>query len=401
MGNHKRILLEEAVKRIRSNTARLSAVVKKLDDIDGEVLAEDIMAANDQPPFPRSPLDGYAIRGEDSKNASKETPVKLKVVGKLCAGDAKEYEVNPGEAVRIMTGAKIPDSANAVIRQEDTDYGESEVLLYDSVKPFQNYCYQGEDYKKGDLLIQRGTILDYTAIVLLASNGIAEVKVYKKPCFAVIVTGDELVNPGQPLTPGKIYNSNLFLIRSRLKELGIDCRAIHASDCTATVKEEILRQLETVDGIITTGGVSVGEKDILNEVLPELNAKILFEGIEIKPGSPAKYALIGEKPVLALSGNPFAAAATLELLGRPMIGALMGTEKIECVKMKAEMENSFLKASPGKRFIRGIYRDGKVKIPSQHSSGQIASLLGCNCMIEIEAKSGPVLEGSQVTVWMI
>lgn len=401
MEKNKRIPLEEAVERIKHNTFRLPMMVKKLDDICGEILAEDILAANDQPPFSRSPLDGYAIRGEDSADASKETPVKLKIVGKLCAGDSQEYQINPGEAVRIMTGAKIPDSANAVIRQEDTDYGESEVLLYTSVKPFQNYCYQGEDYKKGDLLIKKGTVLDYTAIVLLASNGISEVKVYPKPFLAVIVTGDELVEPGQPLAPGKIYNSNLFLIRSRLRELGIGCRAVCAADCTETVKEEILNQLKTADGVITTGGVSVGEKDILNEVLPELNARILFEGIEMKPGSPAKYALIHDKPILALSGNPFAAAATLELLGRPMIGAMMGTEKMECVKGKAEMENSFLKASPGKRFIRGVYEDGKVKIPEQHSSGQIASLLGCNCMIEIEAKSGSVLKGSQVKVWML
>lgn len=401
MANSIRIPLEEAVNRIKSNTVRLPAIVKKLEDICGEVLAEDILAANDQPPFSRSPLDGYAIKGENSSNASKETPVKLKVVGKICAGDDQEYQINSGEAVRIMTGAKIPDSANAVIGQEDTDYGETEVLLYDSVKPFQNYCYQGEDYKKGDLLIKKGTVLDYTAIAVLASNGISEVKVYPKPFLAVIVTGDELVEPGQPLTQGKIYNTNLFLIRARLKELGIDCRAVCASDCTEAVKEEILKQLETAEGIITTGGVSVGEKDILNEVLPRLNANILFEGIDIKPGSPAKYAFMNGKPILALSGNPFAAAATLELLGRPMIGALMGTEKMECIKIKAQMENSFLKSSPGKRFIRGIYRDGKVKIPKQHSSGQIASLLGCNCMIEIEAKSGPVLEGSQVTVWML
>ena len=148
MANSIRIPLEEAVNRIKSNTVRLPAIVKKLEDICGEVLAEDILAANDQPPFSRSPLDGYAIKGENSSNASKETPVKLKVVGKICAGDDQEYQINSGEAVRIMTGAKIPDSANAVIGQEDTDYGETEVLLYDSVKPFQNYCTRERIIKK-------------------------------------------------------------------------------------------------------------------------------------------------------------------------------------------------------------------------------------------------------------
>ena len=401
MGEQMRISLEEAVEKIKKRTARLTAMSKKLEDINGEVAAEDILAANDQPPFPRSPLDGYALRGEDTEGASGDAPVKLRVIGKLCAGDSTPYCVNPGEAVRIMTGAPIPQGANAVIRQEDTDYGETEVQLYRAVKPFQNYCCQGEDYRKGDLLIEKGTVWDHTAAALAASNGISEIRVYPKPHIAVLVTGDELVEPGRPLTFGKIYNSNVTLIRSRLRELGITCVSRHVPDETRAVKEEILRRLETVDGIITTGGVSVGEKDIMNEVLPELNAEILFEGIAMKPGSPAKYAVVKGKPLLALSGNPFAAAATLELLGRPMLAALSGNEKLECIKKKAQIENSFPKSSPQRRFIRGTYRDGKVTIPHQHSSGQLASMLGCNCMVDIPENSGPVCEGSDVTVWML
>lgn len=396
-----RIPLEEAIDRIVSKTSTLQCVTKKIDELYGETLAEDIFALRDQPPFSRSPLDGYAFRGEDSEKASKDSPIKLKVIGKLCAGDAREYEVTAGEAVRIMTGARIPKGANAVIKQEDTNYGEAEVEIYASIKPFQNYCFQGEDYKTGELLIQKETTIDHRAIAVLASNGIAEVKVYRKPYIAVISTGSEVIEPGIPLTLGKIYNSNVFLIQARLRELGIESCRIHINDDVDLVKEELLKQLEFVDGIITTGGVSVGEKDVFNEVLPKVSADIIFQGVDLKPGSPAKYSFIKGKPVLSLSGNPFAAAATFELLARPMIGALMGSKEKECKKTSAILEKGFLKTSPQRRFIRGYFEEGEVTVPESHGSGQIASILGCNCLIDIKKGTECLTKGSIVSVWLL
>lgn len=392
---------EEAIKRIKEHTKALPTVCLPLQEVARETAAEDVYAAIDQPPFPRSPLDGYALRGEDSKGASPGHGVKLKVVDRFCAGEYRDIKVGKGECIRIMTGACIPFGADAVIRQEDTDYGEETVCLYQEVKPWQNYCYKGEDYKKGKLLIPKGTTLDYAEIAVLASNGIAALTVHRKPRVLLLSTGDEVVEPGQSLKPGKIYNSNLFLLRARLRQLGICCEALHCSDDKEEVKKQIGQWHERVDAVITTGGVSVGEKDIMNEVLKEMDIEVLFDGVLMKPGSPAKYGLYHGMPVLALSGNPFAASVTFELFGRAMLSALMASHKMEMVRTKALMGNSFGKASKMRRFIRGRLEQGRVFVPDSHSSGQILSMLGCNCLVDIPEGSNPLQEGDEAEILLL
>lgn len=397
----RRVPLEEAVKRIYEAVKPLAETECDLEEADGTILLENFQAQYDQPPFPRSPLDGYALRGEETKGASQENPVVFQVVDKLCAGDRSSVHVGAGQAVRIMTGAMIPEGANAVIRQEDTDLGEKQVSIWEEVKPYDNYCFQGEDYHAGDILVKEGTRLNYITIGILASGGKDRVKVRKIPQISLITTGNELIAPGEPMDRGKIYNTNQYLIRSRLREWGISCRAIQIADDAESVEKAILSELKQSDGVITTGGVSVGEKDILNEVLPRISERILFGGLELKPGSPTKCAIVNGKPVLALSGNPFAAAAVLELLGRTVVSALMGSRWLECKQQTAEMENDFLKKSPQRRFLRGFYENGTVHIPEGHSSGQIRSFAGCNCMIDIPKGSETLKKGEKVNVWML
>lgn len=394
--------LEEAGELIRRHTRPLSACKMPLTEINGEILYEDIRAIHDQPPFPRSPLDGYALRGEDTKGASKECPVVLQVIDKFCAGEYREIALQPGECIRIMTGAPIPAGANAVIRQEDTDYGEKEVSIYASVSPWENYCYQGEDYKSGDLLLKKQTELNFSAAAVLASNGITEVMVYPKPKIAIFSTGDELLEPGMPLQPGKIYNSNLYMLCARLREWGIFAQAFQVSDEKETVKQKIIESLKWADAVITTGGVSVGEKDILNEILHEPQMELIFDGVEIKPGSPVKYALYQGKPILALSGNPFAALVTFELFGKAMLQALMGKTTDGAIpKTKAMLENQFSKGSKVRRLIRGVYENGSVKVPEGHSSGQLSSMLGCNCLVDIPKGSPALPAGALVEVILL
>lgn len=392
--------LEEAARRIREGTANLPVVKRSLDELSNESLAEDILAAIDQPPFSRSPLDGYAFRAEESAGATPEKPVYLKVIDKICAGEEKHLVVHHGEAVRLMTGARIPEGANAVIRQEDTDYGKERVALYHSLEPYDNYCFQGEDFKKGSLLFKKGSILNFAAIGVIAGNGMREVSVVRKPEVVVISTGDELQSPGESLGQGKIYDCNRFLLLARLRELGIRCWGVQVSDDFCMVTRELQRQLSWADAVITTGGVSVGEKDIMKEVLQKLEAEILFWGVKMKPGTPSKFALVNGKPVLTLSGNPFAALAVFELLGRPMLNALMASDAYELRRTKAILKNGFGKSSPGRRLIRGKYEDGSVWNPSGNSSGQIASLVECNCLIDLPAGSGPVAPDSKVEIWL-
>lgn len=394
------VSLEEAIARIERYTRPLTAVTLPLTEVQGEILSGDVLAVHDQPPFPRSPLDGYALRGEDSQGATVEHPVTLKVIDKFCAGECRAMELQAGECVRIMTGAPIPTGANAVIRQEDTDYGVDEVQLYRSVAPWQNYCYAGEDYHQGDLLLSDGAILDFAAIGVLASNGIADVTVYPKPKVAVISTGDELLNLGEPLQDGKIYDSNLYMIQARLREWGMDSTGIQVTDQQEAIKQKILESLAEVDAVITTGGVSVGEKDLLNQILQEPEMNLIFSSVKMKPGSPVKYALYQGKPILALSGNPFAAMATLELLAKPMLGTLMQKGHKQ-IRTTAVLKNGFQKASKGRRLIRAAYENGLVRIPDGHSSGQIFSMIGCNCLVDIPGGTAALQAGSTVEVILL
>ena len=200
-----RIPLEEAVERIYEAVKPLAEAECDLEAADGTILSESYQAQYDQPPFPRSPLDGYALRGEETKGASREHPVVFPVVDQLCAGDRSNICVNPGQAVRIMTGAMIPEGANAVIRQEDTDLGEKQVSIWEEVKPYGNYCFQGEDYHAGDILVKEGTRLDYISIGILASGGKKRVKVRKIPRISLITTGNELIEPGEPMNLSLIH----------------------------------------------------------------------------------------------------------------------------------------------------------------------------------------------------
>lgn len=395
------ISLEQAVKIITDSVQTKPPVLLPLTQVCGEILAEDITAQIDQPPFPRSPLDGYAFRGQDSAGACKEHPVRLKVVDKIYAGGTSTVTVRRGEAVRLMTGAMIPDGANCVIRQEDTDYNENIVALYKEIKPFQNYCKQGEDFQKGTVLIKAGTKLDFGAVGVLASNGISEVRVVPKPKIGIIATGDELAEPGQPLPSGKIYDSNLYMVRARLHELGLETTAMHIGDSYEAVADGIQQLLDSCDAVITTGGVSVGQKDILNESLPFLQAETLFHGLKMKPGSPAIFSIYHGKPVLSLSGNPFAAAATFELLARPMLAKLSDDTSLLCKNTTAELATPFKKASPNRRFIRGMYENGAVTLPQGHSSGQLSSMIGCNCLVDIAAGTGALEENSPVKVILL
>ncbi|MDO4556352.1 MAG: molybdopterin molybdotransferase MoeA [Lachnospiraceae bacterium] len=395
------ITVKEAVSCLQKETSVITEMEKvSLFESVGRILAEDAAALFDQPPFPRSPLDGYAIRAKDSVNASKKNPVTLKVIGEVCAGAVFSAAVKQGEAVRIMTGAPIPKGADTVIKQEDTDYGMEKVQIYDWLSPYQNYCYQGEDYKAGDVLLKKGTVLDGVAVGILASLGFSEVLVYRKPRVGIISTGDEVMEPGADLKPGKIYDSNLYLIGARLKELGITpVFLLHCEDNPEKMTELIRKKEGEVDLLITTGGVSVGKKDIMHEVLNLLSANQLFWKVALKPGSPTLAALYEKTLLICLSGNPFGAAANFELLVRPVLAALTGSRKWEMKRERAIFQCDFPKASKNRRYIRGFYNEGKVWIPERkHSSGILSTMAGCNCLIEIEPGNAGLKKG--YTVWV-
>ena len=392
------ISLEEAVVQMTGPLSPLGTEILPLERTLSRTLAADVAAPLDQPPFDRSPLDGYALRSADLTGANREHPAVLEVVDTVYAGDEARIPVGPGQAVRLMTGAMLPPGCDCVVPQEDTDRGDP-VSVFVSLKPFQNYVYQGEDYRKGALLLEKSTRLDAAALGVLAGAGLTEAEVCRRPRVGLLTTGDEVVSPGTALPAGKIYGSNQMLLAARLAELGFETETAHRGDDPAAVAEAMRELLETCDVLLTTGGVSVGDKDIFHQALPLLGAERIFWRVNLKPGTPAMYSLYEGKPILSLSGNPFAAFTTFELLARPLLAALTGEEGPRWGE--GVLDTPFPKASPRRRFIRGRYEHGHITLPEGHSSGMLASLVGCNCLAELPAGSPPAEAGTRVRILLL
>lgn len=397
------ISLEEAGALAVEGLTPLGVEDVALRDALGRTLAEAVAAPMDQPPFPRSPLDGYALCAEDTAGADGAHPVRLKVMETLYAGDVPRVPLERGQAARIMTGAMLPAGCNCVVRQEDTDRGEETVCVRRAVGQFQNYCFRGEDYTAGSPLLGAGLRVDAAAAGVLASAGIDRVRVLRRPSVYLISTGDEVVPPSRhPLPPGKIYASNGELLLARLAELGIrETGCELAPDDPQAVAGAICRAAGRYDVVITTGGVSVGAKDILHEALPLLGAERMFWRVRVKPGTPVMYSRYAGTPVMSLSGNPFAAAVNFELLVRPILGALSGEGHFHTPRKRAVLDGVFEKSGGPRRFLRGRYEDGRVRLPAGHSSGQLASLVGCNCLVDLPEGSAPAAPGDTVEVLLL
>lgn len=401
-----KIELEEALELILAQSEPLTDTeVLQVEEARGRILAEDKYALIPIPPFDRSPLDGYALSSSDTLRASDENPVSLQVLGTIYAGDFCILSVTSGQAVRIMTGARIPDGADCVIRQEDTELdSKGRLLLRKPLTPNKNVCLTGEDVEEGQLVLKKGTKLTYVEQAILSSLGETKVEVYRKIRIGLIVTGDELCAPGMPLLPGKIYDANLTLLKGRLEELGyVPVIAVHAPNNAEGLEKTIRCVAEQVDCVITTGGVSVGERDLFHQVLPMIGADMLFWRVKLKPGTPAIFSLYHDIPMLHLSGNPFAALTTFELMGRPMIGRIARDPSMKTRREQVILANGFAKKSPGRRFLRARLENGKAVIPpvSRHSSGMLASMMNCNCLVDVPAGSDVLQEGDEAQVILL
>lgn len=361
-------------------------------------LVSDCYAPMPVPSFNRSAMDGYAIKASQTRGATKENPIKLPVLTEVVAGQAPTSRIETKGAVRIMTGAMIPDGFDSVIRQEDTDYGEDTVEIYKPIKPGTNYSKVGEDIQKGQLLIKKNTVLTPIHLGILASLGIQWVEVVCPLKVGIISTGSELAPLGKPLMPGQIYDSNSYVLAARLQELQVDVVFMkHVSDDILTASALIKQGIDEVDILITTGGVSVGKKDIMHEVMKHLNAKRIFWRVKMRPGTPVLASLYRDKIILSLSGNPFAALTTFELLFRPLLGAQASYQR-----KVATLQDDFPKSSPQRRFVRGYYTEGHVFLPTNsHASSVLSSMLDCNCLIDIPAKSPGLKSGQQVDVILL
>ena len=407
------ISVEQAMEQILQYTP----VINETEEVErnkagGRILAQDMVAEFNNPPFDRSPVDGYACKAEDLAGASSEHPVKLKVMEEIDAGQYSERVMESGQAVRIMTGAAIPKGCDCCIFQEDTDYGEETVEIYREVKQWDNYCFAGEDFKKGTTLLKKGTHIGYVEAAVLAGMGAAKVPVYRRPKVVLLTTGDEVVEPGNPLPAGKIYNSNMTMLSARMMELGIEPFYMEAvKDNPQVMAEKIKEIAEQADMIITTGGVSVGKKDIMHESIRLIDAERIFWRVNMKPGMPTLFSVYenasgGKVPVISLSGNPFGVAVTIELLIRPALEKMMQNPAIGLKEVTGVMADDFVKGIKGRRFIRAYWENGRFHLPNGlHSNGVLSSMAGCNCLIDtktMEDKESKSLKtGDKVSaVWL-
>lgn len=373
-------------------------------DSDGRVLAEDIISKENIPPFDRSPYDGYAFIAEDTACASKENPVTLSVIEEVPAGYAPVHKLKSGQAVKILTGAPVPSGATAIVRYEDTRFSDTEVSIFAPFEEGSNIVLSGEDVKAGELVVEKGSPISPALVGLLAGLGYEKLSVYRRLTAALLSTGDELIPIGEKLRPGKIRNSSIYALASYLREWGVKTFMMGTvKDQAEKIADKIKDGLNDHDLMITTGGVSVGDHDMMLEALRILKADILFWKVKMKPGMAFVGAVWKGKPILALSGNPSAAAISLFMLGRPLIGKMSGRKNFDIEEIKVFLMEDFPKKSPSRRFLPGRLevKDGKpwIRFALKQGNGMLNPMRDCEILGEICAGSPPMKKGSTIRAY--
>jgi molybdopterin molybdotransferase len=393
------ITLEEAIEILNNNVKSLE--VEEVDLIKGikRLLAEDVYSKIDNPPFDKSAMDGYSVIASDTL----ATNAELKVIDEVFAGEVSSKEVVSGTAIKIMTGAPIPKGANAVIKQEDVIFRSGMIEINKSVHVNENICFKGEDIKKGSRLVSKNKKLDYADIGIIASSGMNKIKVYKKPQIAFISSGDEVLDIGETLSRGKIYNSNKYSILSRIEELGYEVVNFHhVEDSSEEIGQWIKQFSRDTDLIITTGGASVGEKDLIKEAIDKINGEKIFWKINIKPGSAILCSKYNNTLIISLSGNPTAALTTFELVVRPTLEKLSGKEKIKIKREKAILLEDLKNSRAKRMYLRGnVSHHEEKQVVSitqiKKGNGILSSTLNSNCLVEIkdgveDVKAGEIVD---------
>lgn len=404
------IPIGEAVKKIME--FHLSGVTEKvtIEDSYGRFLSEDLTATSDVPHFDRAPYDGFAIRSIDTIAASQTNVVEFEVVDHIGAGMVSTKVVGPFQAVRIMTGAMMPEGTDAVVMFEVAKTFEKNGLPYMSIKrrfkKGDNVSYRGEDAKKGDVLVKKGTIINPGIQAMLATFGYQSVPVAKKPLVGLFATGTELLEVDEELVPGKIRNSNSHMIAAQIERAG---GLVHyfgkLPDEFDTCFEAVKQAIKDVDVLITTGGVSVGDFDYLPAIYAKLEAEVLFNKVAMRPGSVTTVAHHNGKILFGLSGNPSACYVGFELFVRPILRRQLFSEKPHLRIEKAILEVDFPKANPFTRFVRSstYIEDGKLKAaPSGlDKSNIIMSLAGANSLMILPGGSRGFTAGTEVEVLLL
>lgn len=377
----------------------LSASVLTLAEAEGGVLAEDVTAAVSLPPFDNSGMDGYAVRASDVAPASASAPVVLPVTAEIAAGDTGSYTLHPGTAAKIMTGARMPAGADAVVQVEWTDGGRAAVSVSRPVPAGTAVRYAGGDAREGSVLIPAGVRLRPQHIAVAASAGRPSVAVRPRPRVVILSTGDELTEPGTPLLPGQIWDSNSYMLAALAREAGAgDVRRTRVRDDVEGVLPAIKSLLDHADLVITTGGVSMGgEHDVVKAALASLGT-VGFHKVAMQPGMPQGFGMVDSVPVFTLPGNPVSAYVSFQLFVRRALGLLQGIDDLGLPVVSAELASDVRSPAGRRSYLRGTFDGSRVEPFTGQGSHQVAALGRADSLIIVPESETQLSAGETVDV---
>ena len=399
------ISVEDALKLILSTTPILG--MEKVDIITalGRVIGEDIYSPSDIPPFDNSAMDGYAVKSEDTKGASIDHPAVLMVIEDLPAGYVAKGKIKKGEAIRIMTGAPLPQGADSVVMVEETEASGDKVKIFNEAGINQHIRKAGEDVKKGELVIPQGTVLRPAAIGMLASLKRSFVSVYQRPLVSILCTGDELVDVDGELKAGQIVSSNSYTLASQVNECGGIPLLLGIARDRKDELEQKFREGLRADVIISSAGVSVGDYDLVKGVLQDLGMEMKFWKVAMRPGQPLAFGTIGGKPTFGLPGNPVSSMVSFEQFVRPYLLKMQGHKKIFRPVIEAIWQEEFTKKTERKYLVRCIVskKEGTYIASStgEQGSGILKSMVLANGLAIFPEEKEVIRAGEKVKVQLL
>jgi len=393
----------EALEKILKHVRRSLPVKLPLEDALGFVLAEEVKAREPIPLFDSSSVDGYAVQVRDVQHASELRPVRLKLQSVVSAGVTPHQSLKPFHAIKIMTGAVLPQKADAVVMKELVEARGEEIIFSSPAKEGASLRRRGEEFAKREIVFQKGTCITPPVIGMCATLGLTSVKVYRKPRIALVVNGNELRSPSSPLRRGQVRDSNSYALAAALESAGVrPVLVLHAGDNKRTLTKAFARALKSADVVLSAGGVSVGDFDFVKEVLSDLRVRKIFWRVAMKPGKPNFFGTRGKKLIFGLPGNPVSAMVSLETLVMPALRKMMGSYTPD-VLHDAVMDFDLKGASGRIEFVRAFASWSKegvltVKPASRQGSHMIGGLADANCLIVLPKEQDRVAKGDIVAI---
>lgn len=387
--------VREALERILAPIEALGASPFSLSESVGLTLAEDVTSGEDQPPFDNSAMDGYALRSED-------TPGTLEVVEAITAGRVPQKALGPGQASRINTGAMLPEGADAVVMVEHVSVAGQSVTVPDNIPPGENLRRAGEHLKQGETILERGRLVTPAALSMAAYLGYPQLRCHNRPRVAILSTGDELVEPGQPLNPGQIRNSNSYALEAQVRTAGgVPLRLPIAPDNPAIIERTLREALPQVDAVVTSAGVSMGEHDFVLEVLEKLGGRLDFWKIRMRPGKPLGFGSLEGKPFFGLPGNPVSSMVGFEIFVRPALLKMQGRRNLEPHRIQATLGEKVEKRKDFTFFYRCRLDGTTAYLTGPQGSHMLRSLVLADGLMELPEPVEHLAAGQPVAVRLL